>query len=154
MGFDVYGQNPKNDKGKYFRANIWWWPPLWDYCEEVAPEIAKNVEYPLSNDGSGLDAQDAEALANALDMSLLTDTAIKKEAAYHARLDSFPMKECPMKSEEKDGAKHSPSCLFCDGEGEVHDVPMEASFTMKPFAVDLVKEFMTFCRNSGGFEIH
>lgn len=155
MGYDVYmlllfGNAPKNEQGEYFRANIWWWPPLWDYCIEVAPEIAKNVECAYSNDGDGLDAHDAEELANALDLSLLTGTAMEKEEAYRSALAEYPMKPCPMKPEE---GKHN-KCMLCDGKGEIRDVPFEASVTLKPFAVDLVKEFMTFCRYSGGFKIH
>ena len=149
MGYDVFGNAPKNKQGEYFRANIWWWPPLWDYCTEVAPEITNNVEYAYSNDGDGLDAQDAEALANALDLSLLTGTAMEKEEAYNAALAEFPMKPCPMQPED---GNHD-ECLMCDGKNEIRDVPFVASMELKPFAVDLVKEFMTFCRYSGGFKI-
>jgi hypothetical protein len=28
MGMDVYGKEPKSDKGEYFRNNVWWWRPL------------------------------------------------------------------------------------------------------------------------------
>ena len=34
MGFDLVGLNPKNEKGDYFRNNIWWWRRLrWFTCE-------------------------------------------------------------------------------------------------------------------------
>jgi hypothetical protein len=36
MGFDVSGISPKNEKGEYFRNNIWWWRRLWDFCRFVA----------------------------------------------------------------------------------------------------------------------
>ena len=39
MGMDVYGINPKTDSGDYFRANVWWWRPLWEcvayYCDDI-----------------------------------------------------------------------------------------------------------------------
>lgn len=147
MGYDVYGKNPKNKMGEYFRANIWWWPPLWTYCEDVAPEITCKVGAPLSNEGDGLNEEDAIKLADSLDLSMLTSTAIEREEAYHQRLNSYPMKPCPFEqpSHEK--------CIVCNGKEEVRDVPIDAAFTIKPFEIELLKEFMTFCRYSGGFEI-
>ena len=29
MGFDINGIKPKNEKGEYFRNNVWWWRKLW-----------------------------------------------------------------------------------------------------------------------------
>ena len=54
MGMDVYGREPENEKGEYFRNNVWWWHPLWMYVEETFPEIAKLVPNAHSNDGDGL----------------------------------------------------------------------------------------------------
>ena len=41
MGFDLFGIEPRNRKGEYFRNNIWWWPRLWDFCCDITPEISK-----------------------------------------------------------------------------------------------------------------
>lgn len=65
MGMDVTGKAPTSERGEYFRNNVWWWHPLWDYCCEVAPEI---IDSQLAraghfNDGSGLDADGASRLA-------------------------------------------------------------------------------------------
>ena len=35
MGMDVYGKNPINDDGKYFRANIWCWRPIYSLTVEL-----------------------------------------------------------------------------------------------------------------------
>ena len=40
MGMDVYGENPKNEKGEYFRNNVWWWRPLGDFVCSNYEEIA------------------------------------------------------------------------------------------------------------------
>lgn len=150
MGFDVYGKNPRNKQGEYFRASIWQWRPLWEYCEEIAPEVTRNVESPYTNDGYGLDAQDAESLAQAIDLSLLTATPTEKEAAFEKRLSEFPLVPCPFPAND---GNHD-ECFVCDGSGEYRDIPFEKAASIRPFTVDLVKEFMTFCRNSGGFKIH
>ena len=42
MGFDLFGIEPRNKKGEYFRNNIWWWPLLWDFCCHITPEISEN----------------------------------------------------------------------------------------------------------------
>ena len=63
MGMDVYGNKPKNKDGEYFRNNVWWWRPLWDYCLDNYPSIAGKVEHGHSNDGDGLAAGDAKKLA-------------------------------------------------------------------------------------------
>jgi hypothetical protein len=65
---DVYGRKPINETGEYFRASIWSWPSLWAFCCEAAPSVidddtARRCSY---NDGAGLDARQATALAIAL----------------------------------------------------------------------------------------
>ena len=66
MGMDVYGKNPKSEVGQYFRRNVWGWHPLWDYVENVHPEIAELVEHAHSNSGSGLGSRDSKKLAKLL----------------------------------------------------------------------------------------
>ena len=36
---DVYGKNPQNEKGKYFRNSVWWWRPLWSLIIKLSPDI-------------------------------------------------------------------------------------------------------------------
>ena len=38
MGMDVYGRAPTSESGEYFRANVWSWHPIWNYCEVLAPD--------------------------------------------------------------------------------------------------------------------
>ena len=46
MGMDVYGKKPKGEKGDYFRNNVWWWRPLWQYCASSAPELIDEEHLP------------------------------------------------------------------------------------------------------------
>jgi len=47
MGFDLYGTNGGNEKidhdnpveGQYFRANVWYWRPLWDLTCSIGKDI-------------------------------------------------------------------------------------------------------------------
>ena len=70
MGFDIYGADPGTEEGKYFRNNVWWWRPLADYCLEVAPDVTVACAHWHSNDGDGLNAEGALALADALQIEL------------------------------------------------------------------------------------
>ena len=46
MGFDLNGVDPISKKGEYFRANVWWWRPLWgfvcDNCDDILNQ--KDIE--------------------------------------------------------------------------------------------------------------
>ena len=46
MGFDLNGVDPISKKGEYFRANVWWWRPLWKFvcvnCDDILNE--KDIE--------------------------------------------------------------------------------------------------------------
>jgi hypothetical protein len=94
MGMDVFGVEPKNEKGAYFRNNVWWWRPLWEYCEYVAPELTCLVEHGYSNDGDGLDAEDAKELAKALRKALRDGSAKVYEETRNEWLDSLPIRPC------------------------------------------------------------
>lgn len=94
MGMDVFGQDPKNEKGAYFRNNVWWWRPLWEYCEFVAPELTNMVENGYSNDGDGLDAEDSVLLAKALRKSLRDGTLDTYDKTRTEWLASLPIRPC------------------------------------------------------------
>jgi hypothetical protein len=39
MGFDIYGLNPKNKEGEYFRNNVWWWRGIAVMVEQTCCDI-------------------------------------------------------------------------------------------------------------------
>jgi hypothetical protein len=94
MGMDVMGKNPTDEKGGYFRNNVWWWSPLWDYCSTISPEICKKVKYAYSNDGDGLDALDSEELSKRLYKSLKDGTADKYVKERNDHINSLPKRKC------------------------------------------------------------
>lgn len=70
MGMDVYGKNPKSEKGECFSNSIWFWHPLAQYIEDYAPEFTLNCENWHTNDGDGLDEADSVKLADWLDKQI------------------------------------------------------------------------------------
>ena len=159
MGMDVYGKAATTEEGKYFRNNAWWWRPLASYCCEVAPEITAPCKYWQSNDGDGLDALGALALADVLESEIKAGRTLLYEKRYMGELEASPnvpcricagtgirppVPECGAGDPNKGGFK----CNGCHGNGSVR--PNSASY---PFSVENVQEFITFLRGSGGFEI-
>lgn len=70
MGMDVYGKRPQSEVGRYFRNNVWYWHPLWDYCRFIAPGITEKVKEGHYNSGDGLDNIDSRKLSFMLTESL------------------------------------------------------------------------------------
>lgn len=154
MGMDVFGKAPTSDEGEYFRNNVWWWHPLWSYCEDIASDLIPKGNLGHSNDGWGLDAKGAIALADRLTKALETGATDQFAAAYMAQLDSLPLQPCDVCGAT--GKRAAPPrrgpgllpCNACRGEGRVPDFQ-----TNYPFSAENVRKFEAFLRACGGFEI-
>lgn len=171
MGMDVYGVGATSTKGEYFRNNVWWWRPLWDYCLNEHGDIAGKVEHGHSNDGDGLDDEDSRALGTRLLADVKSGRCAEYKAQYDKELSELPMSDCDlcdatgirsdevgvelgMPTKELDEIRKSVLgrthgwCNACDGVGK------EPHFaTHYPFDVENVREFAEFLMDCGGFQI-
>jgi len=170
MGMDVYGNNPSSERGEYFRNNVWWWRPLWDFCAEVAPELTQGVSGHY-NDGDGLDEEGAKALANVLTISLSNGVVDTYQTKRNEYLASLPKEECNLCDStgirtDEVGVEHGMDvqvlsdveasvlgrtigyCNGCSGLGW-----KESFETHYPFEKANVQEFAEFLADSGGFKI-
>lgn len=171
MGMDVMGKMPTSEAGEYFRNNVWYWRPLWDYCLDTHPEIAGKVQYGHSNDGDGLDAEDAKALGEALLRDFQSGTVQAAEERFRSEVANLPMVECdlcgatgirtdavgvqygmPTEALPEEAAivleRTHGTCNGCAGHGT-----RPSMFTWYSFDVENVREFAHFCIASGGFQI-
>jgi hypothetical protein len=158
MGMDVYGTNPATEEGKYFRNNVWWWHPLADYINEIAPNIAGKCQYWHSNDSDGLDCADALKLATILQAEIDSGRCERRARIYTSAQEAEPDVTCDLcdgtgtrKPFPERGAGDLASgirCNACAGEGHVR-----ARSTHYPFDVENVREFVAFLRGCGGFAI-
>jgi len=118
MGFDLSGMNPnltrqepelppfpeRTDKdwekyhdwqeencGTYFRNNVWWWRPLWNFVSSVCEDILteKDIESGSYNDGHKISKTKAGKMAKRLYGLIEDNTAKKYEALYKEELDSL-----------------------------------------------------------------
>lgn len=173
MGMDVFGENPTDECGEYFRNNVWWWRPLWDYCCEVAPDIIDDdlSDHGYYNDGMGLNEDSARELGELLQELIAEGHTAEYEENYNAMLARLPRRKCqlcdgtgirrdsvgisigmPERKLDKAeaivlGRTHG-WCNACHGEGVADDFG-----TNYPFSVENVAKFAKFCLHSGGFSI-
>ncbi len=159
MGMDIHGRNPTGERGEYFRNNVWWWRPLADYCITVAPDICASCKYWHSNDGDGLDAAGAVALADALENEIRAKRTKDFERRHTSAREMAPNEPCDMcagtgvrkpgphrgAGDLKDGGI---KCNSCEGAGYVR--PWASHY---PFSTENVAAFVAFLRESGGFSI-
>ena len=172
MGFDLYGVSPKNKNGEYFRNNVWWWRPLWQYvaveCSDLLTD--KDIEAGGYNDNHKIKARQAEKIADRL-LGLCKDG--KPQAIQEQyKKDSEPQ----IKFNEmcRKAVKHlydnivdkQDGKITCPGDMGEHDPDnyerwsqlasmgkIQFIQTNYPFDANNVKEFAEFCKDSGGFTI-
>ena len=152
MGFDLYGENPLHKNGEYFRNNVWWWRPLWDYvvleCEGILSK--KDIASGGFNNGYVIDETKTLKIAKRLSSLVQSGETKKYENEYAQKLASLPLVQCDIC--EGAGKRNDKfvqgQCNACDGKGKC---PNWA--THYPFEEKNVKQFIQFCKNSGGFSI-
>jgi hypothetical protein len=162
MGMDVYGRKPKDKKGEYFRNNVWFWHPLWDYCLKMHPIIASKCKEGHSNSGDGLNASDSKKLAVLIKRDLDSGKAELYAKEYKEFVDNIPKETCfcckgggksLVASETlEDGAKEVQKeavCHVCKGEGKT-----DSWYKYYHFSIDNLREWQEFLDNCGGFNIH
>jgi hypothetical protein len=155
MGMDVFGSKPKTPEGKYFRANVWYWHPLWSFVELAHPVLAAKVPDAHSNSGDGLNGRDSLALAQLLKKDLekgLVDEYINQ---FNDHKKSIPLKDCPYCDStgkrswpQEDGSLLEKVCNSCNGTLKVQSIDHWYHVDK-----DLFIEFQNFLQNCGGFQI-
>ena len=168
---DVYGSAPSSEEGEYFRNSVWWWHPLWTYCEDKHGDIASRVQYAHSNDGDGLSAPFSVELGHRLKADLENGTVAAYEARYNEYMASLERNECDycggtgIRTDEVGVKQGMPTreleesvsivlgrthgwCNGCGGEGKTDSVE-----TWYRFSAENVAEFAEFLIHCGGFSI-
>lgn len=165
MGFDISGLNPKNEKGEYFRNNVWFWRPLahyvleetkvisqndkekWHYndCHEItkqeALQIAKQLRHLINSGHTKKFSRDWETRRKKIEKY---NEQVEKELEVHTKQVQTKMKDsnlAPKDFPKKDLDKWERIYSKKNSDGSY------------PFSVENVEEFAEFCENSGGFSI-
>lgn len=154
MGMDVFGQSPISERGEYFRNSIWWWHPLWEYCERLAPDLIPHDNPGHYNDGWGLDGSASLALAERLDAALASGAVeqyAKDYTRFLAALPDEPCTICAGTGKRAEPPHTGPGPLPCNGcEGSGRRPHFATHYLFSP---QNVREFEAFLRDCGGFNI-
>lgn len=154
MGMDVFGTKPKNKQGEYFRANVWYWHPLWAMCEDLYPNLAGKVENGHVNSGDGLGHKDSLALSKLLKKDLESGKIAQYISDYDQTINSLEKVPCEYcdntgyRNWNRDGLEVREVCNACKGELLVNHPA-----TWYHMDHSLVEEFQVFLENCGGFSI-
>jgi len=125
MGFDLCGVNAKSEAGEYFRANVWAWRPIHSLIAQANVLDDDDLTAIGFNDGHLITEDKAKAIADALEKML----------------DDLPDEIIV------------PSSLRVDDSGRFLGEGEEGGKTPYSIGKEDLREFITFCRESGGFEV-
>ena len=164
--FEELSKFESENKGYYFRNNVWWWRPLASYVLEHTKVITskKKIDGFGYNDGVAISAKEAEQIAKQL--YYLLETGHTKEyakqheekraiAEKHNALIQKKLDELALEAEKITGKKNLAPSNYPKYLNEKWDeIYLEKEWIENyPFSVENVKEFADFCKDSGGFTI-
>lgn len=133
MGMDVYGRNPKSKDGEYFRANVWSWRPIHELIEKANVLPQKMLEEMAFNDGAGPDDEQALLLAAAIEN--MTE-GMDDENTFILSTEIDGPIAAIISSFQREGIE------IISPRGPVYSAD-----------VSHVREFVQFCKQSGGFKV-
>ena len=202
MGYDLYGLSPSeqkvpdcdftdenttnayfawqdNTKGAYFRNNVWWWAPLWDYVISECSDILSvaDVTGGSCNGGHKISKTKAKKIAQRLRKLEKRGEVDIYADSYKNKMKSLADEQCKVcngtgtrkewegwQSEKEwltyhdtldtkgpGGYKWAHECKGCNGcKGTGMVKNWQSSY---PFDSENVMNFADFCEHSGGFRI-
>jgi hypothetical protein len=135
MGMDVYGRNPSEECGEYFRACIWSWAPLYEQvgllCADLLDsEVLMSMAY---NDGAGPDDQDT-----------CSRMAERFESALAIHQDGFTLPAESVRVTEEGRVV---------SQEEIARNPTLKTYSPYKIRREHVQEWIRFLRHCGGFEV-
>lgn len=150
--FEEQDKYEKENPGVYFRNNVWFWRPLWNYvctvCEEVMS--TKDVTAGYSNSGYEISKDVVDKMLGKLLIELASHNHISYEKKYMSDLDDLPLIECTLC--EGTGTRNDEyvqgECNGCQGVGK-----RKSWETDYPFDYKNVEKFVSFLSESGGIRI-
>ena len=138
--------------GGYFRNNVWWWRPLWNYVTELCDDILTedDIEHGHNNSGRLIDQEKCLVIAKRLVDELQSGRVSLYKEARQRHLESLPQEDCDLC--DATGVRNDEyvqgECNACHGKGTKPHWD-----THYPFDEENVEEFKNFVKECGGFTI-
>ena len=163
--FDAVDSYEKTVIGSYFRNNVWWWRPLWQFvtmiCDDILTE--KDVSEGGFNGGHKISKTKSKRIAARIrkaDKEGVIDTFQSVHDERRAEATKVNKKIAVSKVKLKKKVK-------ANGHGDIAPIEYPEPYRTEwealqdseqwaghyPFDGDNVRQFGKFCDNSGGFEI-
>ena len=163
--FELKDQYGEDNPGDYFRNNVWWWRPLWNFvcntCDDFLSE--RDMEAGDYNDGRKIAKYKAIKIGKRLSENLADGTV---DMVYRRYELTKAKADVHNKKVEKEMDKISEQCKDKHGKDLVPAHYPEPYKTMwndmystkmwesdYPFNKSNIEEFAKFCLQSGGFTI-
>ena len=163
--FKLKDQFQTDNPGDYFRNNVWWWRPLWDFvcnsCDDFLSE--KDIEKGFYNDDRKISKTKSLKIAKRLSKLIADGTVDNLERASTLAIERAEVHNKEVRIEmdtisnvckEKHGKDLVPANYPEPYKTMWNDAYAKEDWTASyPFNADNVKVFATFCQQSGGFTI-
>ena len=163
--FKLKDQYQTDNSGDYFRNNVWWWRPLWDFvcnsCDDFLTE--KDMEKGYYNGGNKISKTKSLKIAKRLSKLIADGTVdtIEREGTLAIAKAESHNKEVRIEMDTiSDVCKKKHGIFLVPAEfPEPYKTLWNDAYEKEdwiasyPFNVDNVKVFATFCQQSGGFTI-
>jgi hypothetical protein len=154
--FNMKDQHEDENPGNYFRNNVWWWRPLWNYVCVACGDFLTEADQEKGgyNDGRNISATKSKRIASRLRRLLKQGDVQSYADEYTKRLANIKDEECDLcegtgyRVEPPNSGAGDVDCNGCGQTGKVK--PWVANY---PFDVGNVECFAEFCEESGGFTI-
>ncbi len=163
--FELQDQFKEDNPGDYFRNNVWWWRPLWDFvcnnCDDFLSK--KDMEKGGYNNGEKISKTKSLKIAKRLSQ-LIADgtvdefdrkfTLLIAKAEAHNKEVRKEMDTISDACQKEHGEMKAPAYYPEPYKTQWSDAYNKEDWTSHyPFNVQNVKEFAMFCEQSGGFII-
>ena len=158
--FEDLGAFEEAVPGHYFRNNVWYWRPLWEFISNACNNILSedDIESGYSNSGRCISKTKSKKIAARIRALHKKGEILEYKSSYEVFLKELPDEPCDLcnstgirmdklgrQMREKDPDF---KCNACDGKGTNKNFA-----TSYPFYEENVLEFGKFCEESGGFQI-
>lgn len=150
--WDAQDKHQHETPGIYFRNNVWWWRPLWQYIIDISGNLLTPTQRHGGFENSCVEIPEhiTRAISRRLSHEISSGNHKKYEREYRKSISELPLEDCEHceTTGQRDWGEGQKDCNACDGKGQRES--WEASY---PFDVENVENFRIFLEQSGGIQI-
>ena len=163
--FEIKDVYETDNPGAYFRNNVWFWRPLWQFVVETCEDYmtVDEIDSGNSNSGHRISEETALYIAKQLSEKIADGTVDKREREWELRRAKAKAHNKEVRAEMDNISKECKdkhgSDLVPANYPEPYNTQWQEAYSKEdwdasyPFSKENIKDFATFCMQSGGFEI-